>query len=346
MSCATALLESLEKDASVEESDNRYVIRIYLDHNKWIELARVDHGRASSAEKSDVLVLAREARKRNLASFPLSDMHYMETLQKRDVEARKRLAETMASISQYDAIAPVWQLVPMEIDGALKARFGRPITPRSIRVFAKGAAHALADARFDEAKSYQPPGKPALGSRGRALFVEKMEFSALSGEEIGDGPKARTPFEDGSSDYYEREKALVDWFRAAGASAEQRRMKLAQHTLEDIGAQIVEALDRAGIAMEEFLGLGAEGMLDFLLSLPSRHVEHVLRTLRHENSQHVWKANDLADLGALCSSIPYCDVVVTERHWTHIVKRAGLDVQYGTNVISSLEDLRTILIGL
>ena len=330
----------------MKRSDNRYLIRIYLDHNKWIELARVDHGRASGPEKSDVLVLAREARRRGLASFPLSDIHYMETLQKRDVGARKRLAQTMASISQYDAIAPVWQLVPMEIDEALRVRFGRPTSARSVRVFGKGAAHALADARFDEAKSYQPPGKPALGSRGRAFFGEMLEFSALSGQGIAEGPKGRTPFEDGSSNYHEREKTLVDWFRATGASAEQRRVKLAQHTLEDIGAQIVEALDRAGIAIEEFLELGPEGVLDFLSNLPSRHVEHVLRTLRHENSQHVWKANDLADLGALCSSIPYCDVVVTERHWTHIVKRAGLDARYRTKVFSSLEDLRKILIGL
>lgn len=322
------------------------MIRIYLDQNKWIELARVDHGRSADAQRSDVLVLAREARRRNLASFPLSDMHYMETLQKRDVDARKRLAGTMASISGYDAIAPVWQLVPMEIDEALKARFGRPITPRSIAVFGKGAAHALADARFDEAKTYQPSGKPALGAKGRALFVERMEFSALSGDVISDFPTGPTPFEAGSSDYHQREEALVDWFRAAGASVEQRRVKLAQHTLEDIGPQIVEALDRAGIAMDEFHSLGVEGVLEFLSSLPSRNVEHVIRTLRHENPQHVWKPNDLADLGALCLSIPYCDVVVTERHWAHIVKRGGLDVQYRTNVISNLEDLRKILVGL
>ena len=37
--------------------------------------------------------------------------------------------------------------------------------------------------------------------------------------------------------------------------------------------------------------------------------------------------------------MPYCDIVVTERHWADMIRRRGLDTAYHTAIITRGEDL-------
>lgn len=55
------------------------MLRVYLDQNKWIDLARAAHGRPGGESHRDALDLLRYATEQYLVSLPLSMAHYFET---------------------------------------------------------------------------------------------------------------------------------------------------------------------------------------------------------------------------------------------------------------------------
>ncbi|NEA24727.1 hypothetical protein [Actinomadura bangladeshensis] len=84
---------------------------------------------------------------------------------------------------------------------------------------------------------------------------------------------------------------------------------------------------------------GAESIRAFVDDVPTTAVAHHLRRLRHRNPQHPWSQHDLADITSLCTAIPYCDVVVTEKQWAHLANIAKLGQRYNTFICSKLSDL-------
>ena len=85
--------------------------------------------------------------------------------------------------------------------------------------------------------------------------------------------------------------------------------------LRDILKPLSEATMRAGVTIDEVLALGADGLTDFMLDLPSRAGLLELAWQQHANSDTRWEANDLNDLVFLSVAVGYCDIVVTERRW-------------------------------
>jgi hypothetical protein len=63
---------------------------IYLDQNKWIELARATAGKATP-QLIQILDLLRESKRQGLNLFPLSLAHFIETNKRRDLKSRSRL---------------------------------------------------------------------------------------------------------------------------------------------------------------------------------------------------------------------------------------------------------------
>ena len=68
-----------------------------------------------------------------------------------------------------------------------------------------------------------------------------------------------------------------------------------------------------------------------------------LKTSLHRDPNHKWTNNDFYDIGALALTIPYCDAVLTDRSMKSHVDRHNLSQQYGTAVLSRLDDLLAYL---
>ena len=108
----------------------------------------------------------------------------------------------------------------------------------------------------------------------------------------------------------------------------------------DVMDELNDALAEAGVTVAESEDLAsAEGLDELLLDLPSRAVAVEIRKLLHADSTTRWEPNDLDDFAALGVALPYCDVVVTERRWRHLIQRAELDARFGTVVLSDLRKL-------
>ena len=72
---------------------------VYLDQNKWIQLARVAYGKDTSKGMGEVLDFVRASRDMSLACYPLSFAHYMEIYKDGKAERRLRLAAIMREVS-------------------------------------------------------------------------------------------------------------------------------------------------------------------------------------------------------------------------------------------------------
>jgi hypothetical protein len=73
--------------------------------------------------------------------------------------------------------------------------------------------------------------------------------------------------------------------------------------------------------------------------MPSFDVAVTLKTSLHRNPKHIWKPNDIHDIDALGSTIPYCDIVVTDKAMKTHATRTGLADRLSTVVVSSLSEL-------
>jgi hypothetical protein len=98
-------------------------------------------------------------------------------------------------------------------------------------------------------------------------------------------------------------------------------------------------LARAGMSVESFLWRGKEWITTFLNDLPSIATTMALRRQLFANASRPWTVNDIRDIDLMSRAVPYCDVVVTERHTCAVVRKYGLDGRFGTTMLRSLLEL-------
>lgn len=81
------------------------MVRVYLDQNKWIDLARAAHGHRDGERFHEALECVRASVANGFAQYPLSLGDYFETWRQGNEGARRRLAVTMTEISRHVSIA-------------------------------------------------------------------------------------------------------------------------------------------------------------------------------------------------------------------------------------------------
>jgi hypothetical protein len=87
---------------------------IHLDTKDWIELARGYYGRVLDFQKIAKLVIDKS--ESGQAIFPLSLIHFIETVKNQNPKGRKRLAEYVMRVSQGWAVLPAPFIVDLEIE--------------------------------------------------------------------------------------------------------------------------------------------------------------------------------------------------------------------------------------
>lgn len=73
--------------------------------------------------------------------------------------------------------------------------------------------------------------------------------------------------------------------------------------------------------------------------MPSFYVAVTLKTSYPRDPNHRWTTNDIHDIDALGSTIPYCDIVVTDKAVATATRTSGLAVPTNTVVLHPLLDL-------
>jgi hypothetical protein len=119
------------------------VLTVYLDQNKWVDLARAETGHPDGEPFVETMAILKKAVDDGRARFPLSAAHYYETSNRRDRRKRVELATTMARLAGTLRIAPPHTIVTWEIQRALVEVFDLPLALPELRLFGNGVAHAF-----------------------------------------------------------------------------------------------------------------------------------------------------------------------------------------------------------
>ncbi len=317
----------MSQDAVIRQSgvaEIEEATAIYLDQWVWIQLARTRLGRQSaiSEEVHERLVAKRLA---GNASFPLSEIHYIETWKQRSFRRRSELAVEMGRLSGFDTVAPVRAIWPTELDRALHRLFGRPTSPPDLTPFGRGVSFAMA----------QPtrPEIDALDNERRFLFELQMLRSPDEDRFSEENEKRSDVNEELAEAANEVSKVLKEWHVPADEKAQRFRIQ----TLSALDYQFFGHLIAAEIAPEDLRSLGGDELENLVGDVPTLWVLTELRRLRHRNPAQRFTSNDLNDLRALAMAVVYCDVVIADKAWVHVLNQTNLPETYGTVVSNDPE---------
>ena len=148
--------------------------------------------------------------------------------------------------------------------------------------------------------------------------------------------------------YTEEAAAEQAWARLLDEESRWRRGRLrdlvsAREVLFHINETLKTAANARGVHAFEDILRSAENPRRAFDAMPSFDVAVTLKTAIHRNGQHRWTNNHIHDIHALASTLPYCDVVLTDREMVAHVRRSKLDQRLGTSVLHKLDDLSAVL---
>ncbi|WP_147794792.1 hypothetical protein [Cellulomonas sp. Y8] len=329
------------------------MLRVYLDQNKWVDLARAAAGHPRGGQFADALTLARAGVAAGTVSFPLDMYRYWETSKRRDDRSRDDVVDTMLELSNQHTMALPFPLLDREIDLALKRRFGRPEHPRQVQEFGIGIRH-IGEGRLDWPEldlSALPDGgvslAPGLSSRLSELINQSAEEALLRA-----GPDAyrASGFAHSDSDHAER---FVEFENKVAATIATNRLTgdaidvaVRATDFGDIRPAVTIALGRIGMTYQEFMdGITVGELISFIDDIPTRYVTNAMRSAKHRQTQQKWEPNDFADVVALPVPAVYCDVLVTEKQWVHRMRQGKVDRRYNTKLLANTADLVDVLVA-
>lgn len=322
---------------------------LFLDTNKWIELAQVHYGKSRSEAINAALVAIRRGVRSGQLVVPITVMNLSEVAKRVDEGSRRRLADFAVELSGNFSTLPNGELGDLEMDEALrKLYFETPIThaPRRSLVYWGTRTVYSTTIRF--------PHDPDP-------FVWRAAFEVQFEPEMS----AMMMFEHGRDDGLwqdvrgidERGRDSLAAIRAVDATLTRgeklRRERRNQLKREGSKDHFRDRLDRR----LRFHGIPVAGFLRWLESddnilatffdeLPDFVVDSTLMFERDRNAQAPNHENDVVDLEFLRLAIPYGNFVVGEKLWAHYANVGGaksLARRYGTTVLADLGKLPELL---
>lgn len=312
----------------------------YLDQNMWIDLARAVYGKGNT-HLLPIVEFVRQVKASGLSVFPLSLGHHMETSKRADADQQERLGRFMWEVSDGNTLASPTSILRHEIDMALQSTFQTTLNVRPFTLVSRGLAHAADKSRFrleldDPDKVFSEDQKTELEAFANRVFA----YSVLTGTTPwGAAPRPRADLSPPGKQFV---ASIADLrTRLASASDDVRRMTVYSVILNELLPEVKAALQFHGMMLDQFAALGLidgpAGYIRFLEQMPSVRVNAHLYLQWLRNPQLPLRENDLNDWYYVGTAVAYADVVVTERHFAHVVNAGNLVKK--AIVISNLSEL-------
>lgn len=338
---------------------DRPPLMVYLDLNHWIALAKAHAGHADGRRHLMALDALHRARGCGRAIFPVSDTIVMEIAKIGRHVQRRSIREAIERLSGFEVVTARHVVSAHEVEEMLDRVVGPNPTPvNTMRYLDWGVVRAFgmvggfrirrepdgADIT-DETRAAWPKGEAAFDRRLAEAELELQRY-------VLDGP---TPVEEPAM------RALGWKPRAASAVTENRaRQELEQvarfdadprwrrgrirdvvasrEIVIEIHKTLESGLNDRGVALSDVFA-SPDGTRRHFDAMPSFDVAVTLKTAYHRDSCHRWTTNDIHDIDALGSTLPYCDIVVTDKAVSETARTSGLASRLDTLVLHRLQDL-------
>ena len=314
---------------------------VYLDQKGWIDLAKIYYGNPTVVER-ELLKKILQASDGGTAVFPFSLVNMSETASIKKPRWRQDLASLMIKVSKYCTLTPYWdRMLELEIQNLILDKVGLPLINIREHFVRKGFSWLMGAQLIATSENWEPKQLEKLNR----WLQEKL-----------DDPKtlefliANQPYHDPQL----KKKDLIavktfERIRKNLRSIKDNEMRRKASFLQNTYATVFPKFARIAYDM----GVPAEFVKkhfftkfdidDFIEKLPTALCEFTLLFQRDQQLERPIKLNDMEDIWHLTLSIPHSDIVVTEKMWASIAKRAKLDKKCNTVILSSLKDLDKFL---
>ena len=335
---------------------------VYLDLNHWISLAKCMSGHKDGTRYQDSLDICIEALESGQAVFPISDSTYVELNKIRRHSQRRNLRETIEKLSRFLVVASRTVIYELEIEALLDSRMGVCSSPRGqVSYLEWGVARAFGMVGgfrvFDESEKDVTDEVAKRHPLGYETFMALLDEAELAlNRKILEGPTEDEELElrtsgwrpEGIAEVVDKrlsqEKDLVEILNSNDKWRKGRTRDLvAVREMEiELASSLTTEFIKRNTTFAALFSNRDEARLAFD-AMPSFDVSVTMKTAYHRDSNHVWAQNDIHDIDALASTVPYCDVVVTDKAAASHINRAGIAERVSTRVIHSLDELSSLL---
>jgi hypothetical protein len=319
---------------------SEYPKLLCLDQNKWIDLARAHYGRGGGAPFRAALDAVRGAIATGTLVVPVLGANLYEVAEPKDGGRRERLARFMVELSENHSLVNHQVVLHWELRRALLELFLRqsavpPIRPALLRFGMFAAAM----------------GKEPVITTGE-LATDALVEDAMYDPELAIAAIVQFMDREGIRDLRAKDEhatQIVEGIRRIDAhlGIEERRM-LEMRTLLAEGSaarkldEVIHDLVVDGDAFRAWLQEPGR-LRAFTDAVPSIEVPTMLMLHRDANKNHRSHPNDAKDFSFLKLAIPYANIVVAEKSWTHFAVASGLADKYGTRLSTDTAALPDLL---
>ena len=344
---------------------------VYLDLNHWISLSKCISGHKDGSRYRRAFDACTTAVDEGSTQFPLSLSTLMELNAIRDPQQRLWLRRVIQQFSQFRTVLPRAVTAALEFEQVLANRLDN-IQQRTAELDYVGIGVGWATGRHFTPSIVDQQGRdvtsevfPSLSPEVRRFLDPEFMAYMLTGMVIegpanpseeaelrarGWNPRALT---DMMENRVQLESQLVidlDEIRSVDpSSVDWRRGRLrdvvsARELLHETNETFKLVLDQQELTLQDVFDTpGTPNAIRhnrrITDAMPTFDVAVTLKTSYHRNPRHLWRRNDIFDIDAMSTVLPYCDVVVTDKAMMSHVGRTRLAERLGTRVLSSLDDL-------
>ena len=330
---------------------------VYLDLNHWIALAKVASGQCM--QHADTFAACLKAVENQSALFPISDCTFKEIAKNHNFRQRRDLRVAIESLSQYFVVTSREVIATHEVEAVLDEIVGPAPEPVSTvhylgwgvcRAFGLvGSFNIMSDTGEDVTAEFRQSF--ADGPEAYDRYVQRAELELnrqmIEGPSPSEEPEWRR-------EGWHPERPLEIYEQKAIDELEQvRRFDIdpiwprnrirdaisARECIFEINNILRRSCDKRRVFSLKTLFSETKDACRAFDSMPSFDVAVTLKTSYHRNRFHPWKQNDIHDINAMASTVPYCDIVVTDKGIASHLIRTGLDKRFDTVVLAHMSDL-------
>ena len=296
------------------------------------------------------------------AIFPISLSIYVEILKIRDHQRRCDLRRAIELLGRYMVVTSRAIIATHEIEALLDRLVGSNPKPINMMnyldwgVFRAIGMDGSLRVKSADGTDVTEEVRRSFVKGPRAFDKAIVEVVVELNRKAIDGPSSDEAAELRERGYnptrvlkqYEDEAANeVDFVHSLNDDPHWRLGRLrdavsAREVIIQILSILKQSCDDRGVVSFESLLSSFPSVIDARRAfdaMPSFDVSVTLKTSIHKNPKHRWSPNDVHDLHAMATTLPYCDIVVTDRAMTSHILRTGLTERLNTVVLRRLEDL-------
>ncbi|WP_162801245.1 hypothetical protein [Azospirillum brasilense] len=318
-------------------SDGRASTVLYLDQNKWIDLARAATAPADNPEIRDILELLCSKVAAGEIILPLTSSNIFETHKVNRHNQRLHLAYTQAALSESKVFRGYRQRLKTEVGRVLSELYGLARSEPDPFWF-------LSDI-FLEATTEADDPRLGMGEFPKALSWIKAHPKEALFNYLMETPEfvrmeAIRRFTEGCEDLRVRIEDRRARHRSENISM-RRRLYSAIMAI-DQQDEILSIARSLGLPWTCLGDKGGATLRAVIRDTPTFYIEREI-TLKLEAQERAVTLNDMRDMRTFCTVLPYADIVVAEQQFTSLARQARLHTRYGVHLETDIRALRKLL---